>query len=588
MSQGNQFESSSQSTTAAAEGSGGLETTTSFHQLTITTSENNINWPFEEIIRTLDMQYNKLPLTAAAEKVFVAKIRDYYDIVSNLYYNPKFIAKVKDLVPHESLKKKALDLAQYCSESSKKTGDDDDSTLSTIQQSKVKKPLDPCDFLAIELMEWFNCNFFKWFDTPLCSNVSCPLRGLKMDSLGSAHPTLDDLNWGASRVELYACSACQSEYRFPRYNNPLKLMDSRVGRCGEWANCFTAILVALGYEARLILDWTDHVWTEYYSTSQNRWIHLDSCEKAVDSPLTYEQGWQKKLTYCIAFSRFDIQDVTWRYVSEPEPVLARRTQADEQWLTTFLLVVNRKIRSMLPPKKQQELLKRTANELAEMLFMPGSKKNVSSDELVGRKSGSLDWRAARSELGSNNVVNEGYIFNVSRIMEEDSGCNFCEIQYNSVSDEYSIGKKEKRKGWSESTYSYKNLAKKIERDWRMVYLARKEGSPSNSTGEICWKIDLTGVNWRTIDVQLKGALYQNGVIDLTISTDCSNFKIHLPVNKSNSILRNQFPPNTNNITITASLSNGNGTLAWQHAQLFRQSIDRESQTNSFLVRILTS
>jgi hypothetical protein len=30
---------------------------------------------------------------------------------------------------------------------------------------------------------------------------------------------------------------------------------------------------ALGYEARHVLDFTDHVWTEYYSEEQGRWIH---------------------------------------------------------------------------------------------------------------------------------------------------------------------------------------------------------------------------------------------------------------------------------------------------------------------------
>jgi peptide-N4-(N-acetyl-beta-glucosaminyl)asparagine amidase len=66
------------------------------------------------------------------------------------------------------------------------------------------------------------------------------------------------------------------------------LLQTRRGRCGEWANAFCACARACGLAVRWVLDLTDHVWAEYFSHAQNRWVHLDPCEDAYNQPLLYE------------------------------------------------------------------------------------------------------------------------------------------------------------------------------------------------------------------------------------------------------------------------------------------------------------
>ena len=56
----------------------------------------------------------------------------------------------------------------------------------------------------------------------------------------------------------FRCSGCASSHRMPRYHRrPEVLLTWRKGRCGEWANAFSLILVSLGYETRYAL-WMDN------------------------------------------------------------------------------------------------------------------------------------------------------------------------------------------------------------------------------------------------------------------------------------------------------------------------------------------
>lgn len=69
----------------------------------------------------------------------------------------------------------------------------------------------------------------------------------------------------------------------------------------------------IGYETRHVHDWTDHVWVEYYSHYENRYIHCDSCENSWDGNNLYEAGWGKQLNLMVAISKDEVVDVTRRY-----------------------------------------------------------------------------------------------------------------------------------------------------------------------------------------------------------------------------------------------------------------------------------
>lgn len=145
------------------------------------------------------------------------------------------------------------------------------------------------------------------------------------------------------------------QYRFPRFNAPLKLLETRCGRCGEAANLFTCLCRALSFKARYIYDTTDHVWTEVYSQNQHRWLHCDACENLCDSPLVYEKGWKKKLLFCIAFAKDHIEDVTWRYVTNFKETIQRRN-INEKDFSKLISRINQTLQSKLDQQEKNKII----------------------------------------------------------------------------------------------------------------------------------------------------------------------------------------------------------------------------------------
>lgn len=167
---------------------------------------------------------------------------------------------------------------------------------------------------------------------------------------------------------MHRCQTCSQFTPFYRYTNLEILLETREGRCGEWASVFTLFCRSLGWDTRYVHDQTDHVWTEVYSIAQKRWLHCDPCENICDNPLMYEFGWGKKLSYIFAFSHEEIQDVTWRYTADHKKILENRKLCGETELVLTILRLREEKQRHLSDARRKYLTKRLLEELVELLF----------------------------------------------------------------------------------------------------------------------------------------------------------------------------------------------------------------------------
>lgn len=416
-----------------------------------------------------------------------------------------------------------------------------------IINGEITDPEPPLDDLILEeLAFWFKTEFFTWINSApcrVCNNQNTqPMGTSSMNGL---------------RVEKYFCdtSNCKAITEFPRYNDIQKLLVTRSGRCGEYANCFTFLCRCLNYDARFIYCTSDHVWTEVYNHTKKRWIHIDPSENVFDSPLMYEAGWKRKLEYVLAFSKDDVQDVTWRYSCNHEELMKRRKMCTGKEMNRVLMELRMKRQSNVSKARKKFLDLRTLAELAELMIQ----KEPTEDELRGRTSGSLKWRLERGETSLLNC----YIFQLNEDEKKSKSFNLrysCSKNlFQRVVNSEVIETSNDFTSWC---YNFENIFRKVEYDHGMVYLARTEDS---TQGNFQLKFDFGDMKIQSIDLNLDMTTFHSGKTEMKILDEFDK-----SIGKEELKGRSKF-------SIKVNVSGGDGDSAWQHAQIFRQ----QSKSNDF-------
>jgi len=176
-------------------------------------------------------------------------------------------------------------------------------------------------------------------------------------------PVNDTVSDDCMYAELRRCGDCANNtmhfFEYTRFHGPLALFGTKMsrnavmGQCEEFSRAGYALLASQGFEARYVLDFTDHVWIEVKLPDKNgklQWVHADPSEGVLDSPLMYEKGWGKKLTMIFAFTPWSVEHVTGTYTKDYQGTVLRRG-VPEYILTKLLEEANDRLKYELPMRQ---------------------------------------------------------------------------------------------------------------------------------------------------------------------------------------------------------------------------------------------
>lgn len=264
----------------------------------------------------------------------------------------------------------------------------------------------------------------------------------------------------------------------------------------------------------------------------------------------YEHGWKRKLDYVIAFAKDDVQDVTWRYSNKHKEVLARRNLCPENELISALMELRKKRQSDSSTARKKFLTLRTFSELSELLII----REPTEDEMKGRSSGSLTWRLERGEANISNL-------HVFTLVDQEKQSKQFNVRYSCAKNLYErlVGSTviDSSSDWKNWAFHSENIFRKVEHDHKTAYLSRTEES---LTGALQLKFDFTSLTINSIDLKFETKTFENGDVALEF------------LDSLDRVVSKEQLAGSSKFSIRVRLSGGKGDCAWQHAQVFRQTL----------------
>ncbi|MEQ2175671.1 hypothetical protein GOODEAATRI_020227 [Goodea atripinnis] len=233
----------------------------------------------------------------------------------------------------------------------------------------------------------------------------------------------------------------------------------------------------------------------------------------------------------------------------------------------------------LSPDRKRELTERLLVELVEFI----SPKNPKPGELGGRNSGSLAWRIARGETRAADTKAstqaEAFVFIPT---EEEKKAKLLHVHYSAPKDQYCrvSSSSEIIPNWDQCVWTKESVFRKVEDDWKMVYIARTEGS---SVGKISWKFDFAPAGFKigSVSIMASSHTFHSGKVCWSLHSG------QITTEFSGDGRLQSFPSlsGSSELIVAAELSGGEGETSWQHSQLFRQGLNGQESSFEVIIQL---